>query len=110
MQGVNLSPSSTGLASGLSSTASAPVAKKKDSLHEAAQQFEALMIGEMMKSVRESSDSGWLGTSGDDPSTDQATEMAEQHFARALAMGGGLGLSKMVEQTVGQQAGTKAAR
>lgn len=77
--------------------------KKSDRLHDAAQQFEALMIGEMMKSVRQSSESGWLGTSGEDASTDQAVEMAESHFAKALAMSGGFGLSKLVENTVQQQ-------
>ncbi len=107
MQSFKIPSSMTDLASGLSDStpAAAAATKKSGKLHEAAQQFEALMIGEMMKSVRESSDSGWLGTNGDDPSTDQATEMAEQHFAKALAMGGGLGLSKMVEQKVGQQSG-----
>lgn len=88
---------------GLAGSTAVPDTGKKSKLHEAAQQFEALMIGEMMKSVRESSNSGWLGSSGDDPSTDSAVEMAESHFAKALAMGGGLGLAKMVEQTVGQQ-------
>ncbi len=83
---------------------------KGSKLHEAAQSFEAMMIGQMMKSVRESSDSGWLGSSGDDPSTGSAVEMAEQHFAKALAQGGGLGLAKMVEQSVGQQDATRSVK
>ncbi len=76
--------------------------KKPSKLHDAAQQFEALMIGEMMKSVRESGSEGWLG-SGGDTGDDAAMDMAEGQFARALAMGGGLGLSKMIEQSVGLQ-------
>ena len=84
--------------------------KKAGKLHEAAQSFEALMIGQMMKSERESSDSGWLGSSGDDSSTTSAVEMAEQHFAKALAQGGGLGLAKMVEQSVGQQGGVTSSK
>ena len=94
--------------SGLASMMVSPSAaddKKAGKLHEAAQSFEALMIGQMMKSARESSESGWLGSSGDDSSTDSAVEMAEQHFAKALAQGGGLGLAKMVEQSVGKQGG-----
>ncbi len=83
---------------------------KGSKLHEAAQSFEALMIGQMMKSVRESSESGWLGSSGDDSSTTSAVEMAEQHFAKALAQGGGLGLAKMVEQSVGQQDESRSAK
>ncbi len=99
MQPVSLASSIAALADRQSA-----VPAKSTKLHDAAQQFEALMIGEMMKSVRESSDSGWLGTSGEDPSSDQAVELAEQSFAKALAMSGGMGLSKMVEQKVGQQA------
>ena len=104
MQSIDLS-ASLSTAAANEGTPTNPV--KSSKLHEAAQQFEALMIGEMMKSVRESSESGWLGSSGDDPSTDQAVEMAEQHFAKALAMSGGIGLSKMVEQTVGQQSAAR---
>ena len=61
------------------------------------------MLGEMLKSVRESSESGWMGSGGDDASSGSAVEMAETHFANALAQSGGLGLAKMVEQSVGKQ-------
>ena len=77
-------------------------AKKPSKLHDAAQQFEALMIGEMMKSVRESGSEGWLG-SGGDSEDDSAMGMAESQFARALTAGGGLGLSRMIEQSVTAQ-------
>ncbi len=90
-------------------SSSATSNNKAGKLHEAAQSFEALMIGQMMKSVRESSESGWLGSSGDDSSTESAVEMAEQHFAKALAQGGGLGLAKMVEQSVGKQGGVTSS-
>jgi Rod binding domain-containing protein len=70
-------------------------------IHDAAQQFESLMIGEMLKSVRENSSSGWLGSGDDDDvASDSAVGMAEQQFANALALGGGLGLSKMIEKSV----------
>lgn len=78
-------------------------ASKPSKLHEAAQQFEALMIGEMMKSVHESSTSGWLGSDGDEGGDNQAMEMAESQFANALAISGGLGLARMVEQSVNIQ-------
>jgi len=58
------------LASGASPKTEDP-AKVKD----AAQQFEALLIGQLMKSARESS-GGWLG-SGGDSSTDCAIEYAD---------------------------------
>jgi Rod binding domain-containing protein len=76
---------------------------KPSKLHQAAQQFESLMISEMMKSVHEGSSSGWLGSDGDEGGDNQAMEMAESQFANALAMNGGLGLARMVEQSIGQQ-------
>ena len=65
-------------------------------VRDAAQQFEALLIGQILRSVRESG-SGWLG-SGSDSSTDCATEYAEQHLATTLAQHGGLGLSDLIAQ------------
>ena len=62
---------------------------------DAAQQFEALMLGQILKTARESSDGGWLGT-GDDHSGELALDMAEQQFAQAMSARGGLGIAKMV--------------
>jgi flagellar protein FlgJ len=63
-------------------------------IRDAAQQFEALLLGQILRSMRESG-KGWLGT-GDDPSGDCATEYAEQAFATALAKQGGLGLTDLI--------------
>jgi flagellar protein FlgJ len=63
-------------------------------IKDAAQQFEALLIGQILRSVRESG-AGWLG-SGGDPSGDCATEFAEQHLANVLAAQGGLGLATLI--------------
>ena len=53
---------------------------------DAAQQFEALLIAQFLRSVRESG--GW----GESEATgDCATDFAEQQFARVLAQQGGLG-------------------
>lgn len=95
---IALSSASFSLPSANSETSSKPT-----KLHQAAQQFEALLIGEMMKSVHEGSSSGWLGSDGDEGGDNQAMEMAESQFANALAMNGGLGLAHTVEQSVGQQ-------
>jgi Rod binding domain-containing protein len=70
-------------------------AAKPDEVSKAATQFEALIIGQVLKAARESSDKGWLGT-GDDPTSDMAMEMAEQGLAQGLAAQGGLGIAKMV--------------
>ncbi|HEV3202707.1 MAG TPA: hypothetical protein VGZ73_32660 [Bryobacteraceae bacterium] len=77
--------------------------KKSDDparIRDAAQQFEALLIGQILRSVRESG-GGWLG-SGGDPSGDCATEFAEQHFASTLAQQGGLGLADLISKGLGR--------
>ncbi len=74
-------------------------AKKGDDpakVHDAAEQFEALLIGQILRSVRENG-GGWLG-SGNDSSSDCATEYAEQQFASSLAKQGGLGLAELISQ------------
>ena len=71
----------------------------------AAKQFEALLIGQMMKSMRDS-EGGWLGT-GDDESASSAMEYGQEIFAQAMASSGGLGLSALVVK--GLQDSTAAA-
>lgn len=61
----------------------------------AASQFEALLIGQLLKSMRESGTGGWLGT-GDDQAGATAMEVAEEQMAEALAEQGGLGLATLV--------------
>lgn len=60
----------------------------------AAKDFEALLIGQMLRSAREE-DSGWLGT-GDDDAGATAFGLGEEQLAKAMAAGGGLGLSKII--------------
>jgi Rod binding domain-containing protein len=60
-------------------------------MRDAAQQFEALLLSEMLRSERESS-KGWLGTGGD-ATGECATDFAEQQLGLALAQRGGLGLA-----------------
>lgn len=64
-------------------------------VRDAASQFEALLIGQLMKSAREST-TGWLSDGDEDKAGSTATEMAEEHFAQALARQGGLGLARLV--------------
>jgi flagellar protein FlgJ len=74
------------------------LAGAKDSpekIKDAATQFEALLIGQILKTVHEEQDGGWLGT-GDDKTSESATGLADDYFARALASRGGLGLAQMV--------------
>jgi Rod binding domain-containing protein len=60
-------------------------------LRGAAQQFEALLIGHMLKTVRESAGAA------SDPSADSAMGYAEEQLASVLARNGGLGLSSVIE-------------
>jgi flagellar protein FlgJ len=87
-------------------TGAANATSKPSKIHEAAQQFEALMIGEMLKSARESGSWG-LTEENSDPGQDTFSGMAESQFANALARSGGLGLSHLVEQSVSMQAGAQ---
>jgi Rod binding domain-containing protein len=61
----------------------------------AAQEFESLLIAQLLKSMRESDSGGWLGT-GSDQAGAHAMELAEEQLAQALAHQGGLGLAKLV--------------
>jgi Rod binding domain-containing protein len=81
----------TGLGIGSSNTA-------KDSperIRDAASQFEALLIGQVLKAAHEGEDEGWLGT-GEDQTADSVMGLAEDYFARAIAARGGFGLARMV--------------
>lgn len=63
----------------------------------AAQEFEALLIGEMLKATRESGSGGWLG-SGDGAASQSAMGLAETQLAQAIAQGGGLGLAQLIDK------------
>jgi Rod binding domain-containing protein len=63
----------------------------------AAGEFEALLIGSLLKSMREAGSSGWLGT-GDDKASESLMEIAEQQLSQVLASQGGLGLSRLISQ------------
>ncbi len=75
-------------------TLPAPPADKPTNLEQAAQSFEALLVGQMLKMVRESSQSGGLGES--DSAGSSVYEMAEENLARELTRNGGLGLAKLI--------------
>ena len=62
-----------------------------DKTRDAAEQFEALLLGQLLRSARESSGS----------SNDCATEFAEQQLAAVLAKRGGLGIGRLIQQGLG---------
>ena len=83
--------SSVVLPGGAAPTSKADTPEK---VHDAAQQFEALLIGQLLRSARQNG-TGWF-TDGEDPSGEVATDYAEQQFATALSQRGGLGLADMI--------------
>jgi Rod binding domain-containing protein len=74
---------------------SAKTKEKAADIEKAATQFEALLIGELLKSARGQDGEGWMGTDSDDAGA-VLTDMSEQMLTSALASSGGLGLAKMV--------------
>ena len=88
-------------------TAVSGVPRKTDSparIRDAAQQFEALLLNQILHSARQSSGGGWLSL-GDDPAGDSATDFAEQQLADTLARQGGLGLAKMIAEGLHRESG-----
>ena len=85
-------------AAGLLASGLAPVQKPGEDpkrVAQAAGQFEALLIGQMLKSMHESDGGGWTGTDNDDAGS-QAVALAEEQLAQAIANHGGLGLARLV--------------
>jgi Rod binding domain-containing protein len=87
-------------------SAALPQGNDPGKIRGAAQQFEALLLGQILHSAHDS-DSGWLG-SGGDSSSDCATDFAEEQLANTFAQHGGLGLAKMI--TEGLQRESSARR
>ncbi len=69
---------------------------------DAAQQFEALLLTEILHAAREGG-AGWLGA-GEDASSDCASDFAEQRFAAVLAQQGGFGLAGMIARGLDRDA------
>ncbi len=67
---------------------STPEAPKPKTIPEAAQQFEALLLGQMLRDVgpRDS----------EDPTSEPMWDMAAQQFAQVLSKNGGFGLAKLI--------------
>ena len=81
----------------------APKAKQTDpaKLKDAASQFEALLISQMLKSAREARET-------DDKGGDSMMDIAEQQLSQVLTAGGGLGLAKLVIQGISVKTDTQS--
>lgn len=78
-----------------SATVAAPEAGKPKDAADAARQFEALMIGEMLRSAREAESDEEKDSTGS-----TMLDMADQQFAKMLADHGGLGLATMIAKSL----------
>ena len=77
----------------------APSSGNKDDparIHHAAQEFESLLISQILKTAHGDKE-GWLGT-GDDEAGSTAMTMAEEQLAQAISARGGLGLTSLIEK------------
>ena len=62
-------------------------------IREAAQQFESLLIEQILHAMRDSAQMGGIEKDG---SADSMMDFAEQEFAKVMAAGGGFGLSRTI--------------
>jgi peptidoglycan hydrolase FlgJ len=71
--------------------------QKQAKLVDTAQQFEAMMLQEMLKPMRGGQDS-WGGDdkSDDDSASDTISSFGTEAFAKAISKGGGFGIAKQV--------------
>jgi peptidoglycan hydrolase FlgJ len=89
----------------MSNPAATPLAGSEGAkARDAAQQFEALLLAQILRSVRESG----RGFGKTDESGDCATDFAEQQFARVLAQQGGLGLARLIAAGLEHKPGESA--
>lgn len=68
---------------------------KPGKIEDAAQQFESLLIAQMLRSGRESAP-GSLGDDDTDSESSVMLDLAGQQFAQMLAKQGGLGLTRLL--------------
>lgn len=72
---------------------------KQAKLVDAAQQFEAMMLQEMLKPMRGEEDS-WGGEENGDNASDTIKSFGTEAFAKAISKGGGFGIAKQVVSQV----------
>jgi Rod binding domain-containing protein len=68
--------------------------QKPASIKEAAEAFEALLVGQLLKSAREAR--GSQGLDGEDSSSNPLMELSDEQMAHQISKGGGCGLAKAI--------------
>jgi len=97
--------STPGLTTGINTPAKTDSPQKTK---DAAVQFEALLVGQILKSAHEE-EGGWLGAD-EDQTAGSAMQMADEYFARALTSHGGLGLARMISNSLDQASADVSSR
>ena len=88
------------ITSDFSSQVSAGAEKQKDSkLVDAAHQFEAMLMQEMLKPMR-AGQGDWSGEKNDDSAADTLSSFGTEAVAKAISKGGGLGIARQVIRQV----------
>jgi|SRR5215469_5863357 len=83
-----------------SQPAAAAEGQKQAKLIDAAQQFEAMMLQELLKPLRHGQ-SSWGGEEkGDDPAADTISSFGTEAIANAISKGGGFGIAKQIVSKV----------
>jgi Rod binding domain-containing protein len=83
-----------------SQPASAIEAQKQAKLVDAAQQFEASMLQELLKPMQHGQDSWGGEMKSDDASTDTISSFGTEAVAKAISKGGGFGIAKQIVSKV----------
>lgn len=79
-----------------------PKSSDTGKIHDAAQQFEALLLTQLLQSAHPSG--GWLG-GGDDGASGTAFSFAEQQLATTMAQNGGIGLATLIASGLVKESG-----
>jgi flagellar protein FlgJ len=95
-----------GMSGIMSLTKAIPQANDPKKIHDAAEQFEALLLTQILHAAHDK-DSGWMG-SGGDSSSDCATDYAEQQLASTMAQQGGLGLAKLITAGLNRESSVRS--
>jgi Rod binding domain-containing protein len=92
------------IAPGLFDRSTPPAAKDADParIRDAAQQFEALLLAQLLHGAHPSG--GWLG-GGDEGASGTAFGFAEQQLATTMAQHGGIGLAALIRSGLEKQQG-----
>ena len=88
------------ITSDFSSQVSTGTEKQKNSkLADAAQQFEAMLMQEMLKPMR-AGQNDWSGEKSDDSAADTISTFGTEAVAKAISKGGGLGIARQVVRQI----------